>query len=108
MAKYIQSGYNYNYPKEIETWEPKKREEKIPEWITDRAKVLKIDQETGEPVLDTHSLVTGGVEIIGADQKVLVRTKLQDDLVCLDLEKQEIFSLSKEHLTLLYKKEEEK
>ena len=97
----IQRGMNNLYPEKIETW---KVGEKVPEWLSDNAKVLSLDDE-GNIRLDTNKLSTGGIAIKNSSGfGVLVELKTINSIVCYSPGK--IFSLKPEQLELLYVEEE--
>lgn len=74
-----QKGYNCLWPYEIHIWEW--GNQPIPDWLSDRAKVIFIDGE-GNKTLCTRELSNGGVEIIKAEGvEALVRLKNKTDLV---------------------------
>ena len=99
--KYIQSGRNDKYPKEIETW---RFGEKVPEWISDICKVKFIDG-LGNLTLDYRETNTGGLELISSsgDRTVLI-IKSKKDYVCWGDSK--LFTLRPIQLNLLYKQKE--
>lgn len=100
--KYIQSGSNPSYPKEIITWT---WGSKVPEWLSDISKVSFIDGN-GNITLEYRDTSTGGVEIISSNGlDVLVRLNSKSDLICksTDLLGDKPFVLSKVQLDLLYK-----
>jgi hypothetical protein len=94
-----QKGENSKYPKTIETW---KRGEPVPEWLSDRAKILGIDEKTRAGLLEFTPNTTGGYEIKDSSgQRALVSVKNPKDFVCFG-DNNSIFALSPEQLTLLY------
>lgn len=96
MGYYKQRGLNKKYPKEIHTW---KIGEKVPEWLSDRAKVKFIDGE-GNVTLDRRD-GGDGYEIISSDGiHPLVTVKERMGVVCFGDNK--IFSLKERQLELLY------
>ena len=100
----IQRGMNSKYPEKINTW---RLGENIPEWLSDRAKVLFIDGD-GNITLDLLKLDTGGVEIKNSDGKgILVKMETGDSVLCYSNGKN-IFSLKPKQLELLYQEEEKK
>ena len=92
-----QKGQNSKFPKEIKTW---RKNEPVPEWLSDVAKVSYIDEKTGKPGITTNGASSGGYEIVGSDGRTLLITKNQDDYVCCGDGR--IFSLTKEQVELLY------
>ncbi len=100
----VQRGLNSKYPERIDTW---RLGESVPDWLSDRAKVLFIDGE-GNITLDMFKLDTGGVEIKNSDGKgILVKMKTGDSVLCYSSGKN-IFSLKPKQLELLYQEEEKK
>lgn len=100
MRVYKQSGRNSNYPDEIETW---RFGEKIPDWISDIAKIKFIDAE-GNMTLETRETNTGGIEIIGSDgTRVILRLSNKSNIVCYCSETKKLFALTPLQLSLLYK-----
>jgi hypothetical protein len=100
IKTYRQKGINKKYPTTIWTW---KLGDDVPEWLSDIAKVKSIVDGTK---LDLIMSNTGGYEIKdsgGID--ILVRTKKEDDLVCMSTDKTSIFSLSQLKFKLLYERE---
>lgn len=100
----VQRGMNNLYPEKIKTW---RIGEKIPEWLSDNARILSIDED-GNVKLDTYDLSSGGIAIknssgIGS----LIELKTPDSIVCYSPGKN-IFSLKPEQLELLYVEESEK
>ena len=93
---YEQKGENDKYPKEIKIW---KIGEKIPEWLSDSAKVLFIDGN-GNITLDTIDNNTGGYEIKSSSGDTLVSLKKKSDIVCFGNSK--IFGLSEKQFNLIY------
>lgn len=92
-----QRGYNDKYPETIEAW---RLNEKIPEWLSDRAKITFIDG-SGNVTLDKTDDPDGGYAIKDASgTRELVRTKSKDDYVCFGNNK--VFSLSRKQLEILY------
>lgn len=59
MLKLNQWGKNPNWPQTIELWTPG---EIVPEWLSDRAKVLGFS-EKGDIILDTHLDSKGNLHI---------------------------------------------
>ena len=101
MSKFIQSGLNEKYPKEILTWTIDERP--IPDWISERCKITGI-LENGDPVLSTNNNSSGGFDFISAgSSSVFLSTKGRNDYICYDPKTKQIFSLRPLQLTLLYK-----
>ena len=97
-----QRGRNNKYPESILIWRP---EEDVPEWLSDRAKVVSVDLATGEKQLKINSLSSGGIEIYSSDNtSALVRTAGPDSYVCFGDNK--VFSLTETQLNLLYRDED--
>ena len=95
----IQRGENKNYPNQISTW---RLGEKIPEWLSDQAKIKFIDGE-GNLTLDWLETSTGGVEIQDSTGlNVLVRLKTKDSILCFSTDTNKIFSLTPIQYNLLY------
>ena len=100
----IQRGENKNYPYQITTW---KIGEKIPEWLSDQAKVKFIDGE-GNLTLDWLETSTGGLEIQDSSGlNVLTRLKTKDSILCYSSGTNKIFSLTPVQFNLLYQSGEE-
>ena len=98
MITYIQKGDNPKYPKEIVTW---RYGEKVPEWISDNAKITFIDG-LGNVTLLKRDFTSGGYEIVGADGiSILISTKTYNSYICYD-GKSKIFSLTEKQFGLLY------
>lgn len=96
----IQRGRNDKYPEKIEVWKPG---DKVPEWLSDRAKVELVDLGNADKILKIIELSSGGYEIPDASGKnVLIRVP-KEGWVCYGNNK--IFSLSALELELLYEKE---
>lgn len=99
MRKYIQYGHNSKWPEEIETWS---YGEKVPEWLSDEAKVSFIDG-VGNITLETRELTTGGFEIIKASGiEPLVKIDSRLDYIAHDLKTGKIFPITRKQLELLY------
>lgn len=99
MATLKQRGRNSNYPETCETW---KYGEKIPDWLSDKAKINAIDSRSGNPELDLIETKSGGYEIrTSSGENVLLKTKSRSDLVCYSPEKG-IFVLTEEQANLIY------
>lgn len=100
MTTYKQYGYNSKYPDKIETWQ---WGEKVPEWISDKAKVTFIDGE-GNITLESRDINTGGVEIMSSSgTDVFIKLESKSDIVCKDTEdSNNIIVLSPIQLNLLY------
>lgn len=96
---WTQRGRNSLYPETIETW---KQGERVPEWLSDRAKVELVDLGNADKKLKTSLLSSGGYEIYEASGKsVLVRVP-EDGYVCFGDNR--VFGLSQKELDLLYEK----
>ncbi len=100
MTTYKQYGYNSKYPNKIEIW---RWGEKVPEWISDKAKVTFIDGE-GNITLESRDINTGGVEIMSSSgTDVFIKLESKSDIVCKDTEdSNNIIVLSPIQLNLLY------
>lgn len=100
MTTYKQYGYNSKYPDKIETWQ---WGEKVPEWISDKAKVTFIDGE-GNITLESRDINTGGIEIMASSgTDVFIKLESKSDIVCKDTEdSNNIIVLSPIQLNLLY------
>lgn len=94
-----QLGRNDKYPKEIETW--KLDQKPIPLWLTDRCKVLKLD-DYGDPVLDIRESESGYELITSGNNQILVKVQNKDDIICFGDNR--IFVLTEKQLNLLYDK----
>lgn len=100
MKEFKQKGENKKYPNEIIAWIVG---DKIPEWLSDKAKVKFVDGE-GNITLETNETTTGGLEIKDSTgTSILVRLESKSDYVCIDKEnKGSIFTLTKKQINLLY------
>lgn len=95
---YTQAGENKEYPESVLVW---KVGDKVPEWLSDRAKVKFIDAD-GNITLETTDTTSGGLEIHDTSGTgSLVKLKKKTDLVCCGDGR--IFSLSPVQFGLLYK-----
>ncbi len=93
-----QKGQNSNYPQEISIW---KMGEKVPEWLSNVAQILGIDDANDTYILGINRLSKGGYEIKDSSgQNVLVRVWNDDNYVCYGDGR--FFSLSPTQLKLLY------
>ena len=100
----IQRGRNDKYPEKIETW---KKGQRVPEWLSDRAKIELVDLGNEDKILKMTNLSSGGYELYDASGKnVLTRVPEENGYVCFGDSK--IFSLSQRELELLYTEEEKK
>ena len=94
---YKQRGRNDKYPEVIETW---KIGERVPVWLSDRAKVKFIDGN-GDVTLDRRDRGDGSFEIIGASGvQILVTVSERSGVVCFGGGR--IFSLRERQLEILY------
>ncbi len=94
---YKQRGRNDKYPEMIETW---KIGEKVPVWLSDRAKVKFIDGN-GDVTLDRRDRGDGSFEIIGASGvQTLVTVSERSGVVCFGGGR--VFSLRERQLEILY------
>lgn len=102
MNIYSQSGYNDKFPGSIKVW---RVGDKIPEWLSDRAKIEFVDGD-GNLTLSTLETSTGGIEIMDSSGKnVLIKLNNKSDYLCIsEDESGNIFSLSEKQINLLYKK----
>lgn len=104
---YIQRGENLLYPKEVEAW---KKSDKVnpPAWLSDRCKVLSVDEESGLFELATRKYDNGDYEYITPELNPIVKVKNDDSWICLGniskYETNKIFSLTSKQFDLLYKK----
>ena len=99
--KYKQSGHNDAYPNTINTW---RYGEPVPEWLSDRVKIVAIDSETGNPLIDMTETTSGGFEVKDSTgEKVLFRTSDRHDYICFGDSK--IFVLTTIQLGLLYEED---
>ena len=95
--RYRQRGRNSKYPDEVEVW---KLGEKVPEWLSDRAKVRFIDGE-GNVTLDRRDRGDGSYEIIeAAGIQTLVTVTERTGFVCFG--EGRVFSLRERQLEILY------
>lgn len=95
----IQRGENKNYPYQIITW---RLGEKVPEWLSDRAKVKFIDGE-GNLTLDWLETSTGGLDIQDSSGlNILVKMKTKESILCFSKKENRIFSLTPIQYNLLY------
>ena len=98
MSEFVQRGLNSKYPNKIKTW---RFGEKVPEWISDIAKVIFIDAE-GNITLDHRETNTGGLEFLDSSgNRILFTIKSKEDYVCTGDGK--LFVLRPLQLELLYK-----
>lgn len=94
---YKQRGRNSKYPSKVEVW---KIGDKVPEWLSDRAKVKFIDGE-GNVTLDRRDRRDGSYEIIeAAGIQTLVTVEERGGVICFGDGK--IFSLRERQLEILY------
>ena len=94
---YKQRGRNDKYPAKIEVW---RIGEKVPEWLSDRAKVKFIDGE-GNVTLDRRDRGDGSYEIVSAaGVQNLVIVSERTGAVCFGDGR--IFSLRERQLEILY------
>lgn len=94
---YKQRGRNDKYPAEIEVW---RIGEKVPEWLSDRARVKFIDGN-GDVTLDRRDRSDGSYEIVGASgvgNLVVVPERV--GAVCFSDGR--VFSLYERQLEILY------
>ena len=71
MKKYIQRGFNIEWPEKImDTW---KRGENVPEWLSDRANVTIMSSD-GIKNIETRETSSGGYEIIDSGKNVILVT----------------------------------
>ena len=97
---YIQSGSNPDFPRRIKIW---KLGDPVPEWLSDKAKVIFLDGD-GNITLDIIDTNSGGVSIKSSNGiDVLVNLNRKSDYVCSALDEDRIFSLNPIQLKLLYK-----
>lgn len=96
-----QRGRNKAYPERVEVW---RKGEDVPEWLSDRAKVISVDLGTGKKILKIVNLSSGGIEILSSDGvNCLVKTVGEDDLICFGDNR--VFSLTPIQAKLLYMEE---
>lgn len=97
----VQKGYNSKYPKEVLVW---KKGDFVPEWLSNRVKIVALDIDTGSPIPEFRKngwengyalLDSGGVSIA-------VSVKNINDFVCFDESTGKLFSLNPRQLNLLY------
>ena len=94
---YKQRGENNLFPNTINTWV---RGDKVPEWLSDIAKVNFIDAE-GNKYLEMSDISAGGYEIKeSSGVNALVRASGRDSIICFGDGK--IFSLTPKQLSILY------
>jgi len=96
-----QKGYNSKFPKFLkDIW---RIGDKVPEWLSDKAKVTFIDG-LGNKTIERRDLTTGGYEIVSADGiGILCSVKSREDYVCLASDGY-IFPLGHEKMRILYGK----
>lgn len=93
-----QKGKNSNYPEEIQTW---RKGERVPEWLSNVAAIVGLDDGKNSYILDTIPNSFGGFEIKESSGKnVLVSVSRAEDYVCYGDGK--IFTLNPIQLNLLY------
>ena len=93
----IQRGRNSLYPESIEVWKPGM---KVPEWLSDRAKVDLVDLGNADKILKIIELSSGGYEIPDSSGKNTLIRAPKDGYVCFGDNK--IFALDPKALELLY------
>lgn len=92
-----QRGKNNLYPETIKIW---RLGDRVPEWLSDRAKVEGVDLGNADKMLKTTELSSGGFELYDASGKnVLVRVP-KGGMVCFGNNR--IFALSQAEFDLLY------
>lgn len=94
-----QIGENKKYPQKALIWEYGM---KIPEWLSDRAKVKFLDGE-GNITLETSKSNTGSIDILDCSGKILVTMKDITSVLIFD-KTYGIISLTRKQLDLLYEK----
>ena len=96
-----QRGFNSNYPQKILLW---KRGDLVPEWLSNRVKIVAIDGNTGSPVPEyrENSWVNGYSLLDSGGVTVAVSVKDSGDYVCFSEETGKLFSLNPKQLNLLY------
>lgn len=99
----IQRGRNNLYPESIEAWKPGMR---VPEWLSDRAKVELVDLGNADKVLKMVELSSGGFEIPDSSGKSILVRVPKDGYVCFGDNR--IFGLSQRELDLLYEDKKRK
>lgn len=100
----IQRGRNEKYPEKIEVW---RKGSKVPEWLSDRAKIDMLDLGNEDKILKITELSSGGYELFDSSGKnVLVKVPEENGYVCFGNSK--IFALKERELELLYKEEKRK
>lgn len=101
MSKLKQWGFNPDYPDPAETWKPG---EKVPEWLSDNAKVAGFNSD-GSIMLDTYTDKEGKVHIRDTYRPI--------DLVVIPMEHLLVYGnglmkvISPEQLEFLYETPEE-
>ena len=100
MTKARLMGKNNKYPSEIEWWTYGM---KVPEWLSDRAKIKGLDGNTGEAILEFRNGTKGGYEIVDSTgMGILVKTNGKQDIICFNSESKELFSLRPIQFDILY------
>lgn len=107
---FLQKGFNKKYPTKIYVWRFNKFD-KVPEWISDRAKIESIGED-GNIKLSVVETSRGGIEIISSNGNgCLVKLENKDeDYICFSVEEEKdviihgVFPLTNHQLELMYKK----
>ena len=102
MEIHKRKGHNSAFPEKILTW---KKGQKVPEWLSDKAKIVAINGIDGSVMLGTRNTSSGGIEILDSSgTRVLVRTSGVDDFVCINADNliSTPFVLTPIQLSLLY------
>lgn len=92
-----QRGRNEKYPDEIKVW---RLGDPVPLWLSDVAMVKEV-KDDGSVVIDLRMADEDkGFEIIGPENRILVKTMENSEVVCYG--EGRFFALSKKQLNLLY------
>ena len=99
----VQRGRNNLYPESIEIWKPGM---KVPEWLSDRAKVELVDLGNADKILKIIELSSGGYEIPDSSGKNTLIRVPKDGYVCFGDNR--VLALSQKELDLLYEEKKRK
>lgn len=101
--EFKQTGRNEKYPEKVVTWSI--NDNIIPPWLSDVSKVVAIDNNTRQPILERRNTSSGGYEIISAEGSTkLVSTKTKNDIICKSIDSSEIFSMTQKEFEFIYGK----
>lgn len=101
MPKLKQTGFNPNFPLEAETWKPG---EKVPEWLSDRAKISGFDGE-GNIMLDIKTDERGRIHIRDTYRPIDLVTLENSESIIIYGEGFSLKVLNQEQIDFLYEEE---